>query len=81
MEFIKFQINSGHLFYRRLNVFGILVAVENTMRLHSCIRFCGRNEIKNGRMSEQRLIAPILGDERKKTILDFIPFTAYGYKP
>ena len=75
VESLRNQIDSGHLLIRDPLTFRIGFLIEAALHRQSRLGRGGRNQLDNDLMGHQRLPAPVLSDERKQAMLDFVPFT------
>ncbi len=73
MELVGFQVDGAYLLIGDLYILGVLVPVQYTADLEPRPRLGGRDETDDGRVREQGLTAPVLGDEGEEPVLDFVP--------
>ena len=74
MTLVRSQMDVFHLFLSWLFTQFICASVENGLDLQTSL-CCGvTNEAKNDLIGDERLTLPILGNERKQLVFDFIPF-------
>jgi retron-type reverse transcriptase len=74
MTLVRSQMDVFHLFLSWLFTQFIFASVENGLDLQTSV-CCGvTNEAKNDLIGDERLTLPILGNERKQLVFDFIPF-------
>lgn len=61
-----------------LDPFGVAVEIHPACNLKFGFTCCRRDQVDNYFIANDSLTAPVLTDERKQALLDFIPFTGPG---
>lgn len=75
VEGLRYQTNISHLLVRDPLALGIGFLIESALYRQPRPGRGGRNQLDDDLMSYQGLAAPVLGDERKEAMLDFVPLT------
>ena len=78
VEFLVRDVDSLHLLVSDLHAFRIEVAVDLAAYLEASFGCRGPYELDNHLVTDQRLAAPILGDEGEQPVLDLVPFAGSG---
>src|SRR5436190_270548 len=73
MELGSFDVDGCHVLVRDLDGFWVAFAVELAMNRETCASGGGGDQIDDHPVADQRLGAPILGNEREQAVLDLVP--------
>ena len=76
MKFIAGDVDHLHLLVAHLDAFGISAGIEFAADLKAGFSCCGADKLDNDLMADQRLAAPVHGDEGEQAVLDFVPLCA-----
>ena len=73
MEDGGLDVESGHLGVGNLGALRIIVFIELTGDGKSAVGGGAGDQLDNDQIADQRLAAPILGDEREQPMFDLVP--------
>ena len=73
MEVVRMQIHPGELLVRDTTTLGVDALIDSALDEQTSLRRCGADQVHNDLMGEQRLTAPVAGDERKQSMFNFVP--------
>src|SRR5262245_64077425 len=76
MESVADEVDCGELSVRHLHRFGVFLFIQLGAHLEAGFGGCGGDQLNNRPIGTQRLSAPIDRDERKETMLNFVPFAS-----
>jgi len=73
MERVFLESEFGHLLVGNLDPRWIGIRVQGTLDLQTGFRSGGGDQINDDLVADQRFASPVLTDEGKQTVFDFIP--------
>lgn len=74
MKRVSPDTDGSHLLIRDRDSCWISTGIQRTAHAESFLVGCSRDELKNDFVTHQRFSSPVLADEGKETMLDFVPF-------
>src|SRR5215469_14819757 len=80
MERVFLESEFGHLLVGNLDPRWIGIRVQGALDLHTGFRGGGGYQMNDDRVADQRLAPPVLTDEGKQTVFDFVPLAGPGWK-
>jgi hypothetical protein len=78
VEVVTGDVDGGHFRVGILDRFGIVIFVEAAPHVEPCLRCRRCDQLDDDRAADQRLAAPVLGDEGEEPMLDVVPFAGAG---
>jgi hypothetical protein len=78
VKIVTGEVDGGHFGIRDLDGFGILVFVEAALHLEAFVGRRRSDQLDDHRATDQRLAAPVLGDEGEEPMLDTVPLAGAG---
>src|ERR1700733_7298476 len=73
MEVVARDADCLHLLVGDVDTFRVEVAVDLAADLEASFRRCGADELDNNLVADQRLAAPVHGDEGEQAMFDLVP--------
>ena len=80
MERVFLELEFGHLLVGNLDPCWIGIRVQGTLDLQTSFRGGGGDQINDDLVADQRLASPVLTDEGKQTVFDFVPLAGPWWK-
>src|SRR3982751_5499062 len=74
MKLVSPKPEFGHLLIGDLDSRGINVRIKFAFHYQARFRGCRSDEVDDDFMTDQRFASPVLADEGKQTMFDFVPF-------
>ena len=78
VEFVAVNVDGVHLGVGDFDAGGINVGVDLAAHLEAGVGGGGRDQLDDGLVADERLAAPVLGDEREEAMLDLVPLAGAG---
>ncbi len=78
MKGVAVEVQECHVFVRHLDAWPIGASVQFGVQVKSRFGCRSGDEVHDYRVVEQRLAAPILGDEGEQAVLDLVPLAGAG---
>ena len=72
------QVDFGHLRIAYFDLRWVAMVVQFAFHFQTLCIACSRDQVDDGRMSQQRPPPPVLSDEREQPMLDFVPLACAG---
>ena len=80
MEFVAFNVDGSQFCIRDYQTLGVLGGVKFSAHRQAAAGFGVSNQVDNHLMADQRLPAPVHGDERKQAMLNLVPLAGAWWK-
>ena len=80
MESIALDAYGGNFGVRHFSAYGVWILVDHGSNLQAALGGGCCDELDDDFVTDQRLPAPVLGNERKHAVLDLVPFARSWWK-